>query len=374
MAQDSLSILLQENPSAFDTLSESWGAVLDNYEKSTIAGFYKNTALSGNPSNGVVHAKRFANAIIQDYGTARANRAGNEMRALDIPVFINDDKEFMSWVEEKDIAMYGVDGLIEKETSRQESGMRRYYERKFFAVGATDGDIYAPAGADIALKIEDFIQKLETVKNDFVDGVDRAEMVLVLRPSVYGQIRSQLDNASNPNISTAIGEFGSFHGVVCHSSVYLPDTVDYFIFVNGAIAQPIRQSLYAPNKVEMLDKIAFGMFLYSGTKTLAPDLVFTYGTLGTVTATSTAGTGGNTKTLVTVSSTPGEGNSFYVKLGATVAAPEYGTDVEGWTKLALADGKQEIVHGGGAKLRVAEATASGKIIKVSDSIDVVAGS
>lgn len=377
MAQNSLSIQLQTNPSAVDTLREAWGAVLANYEKGTISGLYKNRQLSGDPENGVVNAKRFANATIKNYGTARSGRAGEKAKVAPVAVPIDDDKEFIEEVEEKDLVMYGVDGLINLRTASQESAMRRYYERKFFNVGSLAGTVHTITGSTIEDKLEEVIQKLEIVKNDFVDGVDRMDMVLVLRPSIYGQARNKIDTLPNAGISPAVGEFGMFHNVVVHSSVYLPDTVDYFIFVKESIAQPIRQSLYAPKKIELSDATAFGMFLYAGTKCVQGDLVFIAGTLGAVTAASTSGgSGQTTKTTITVTSAKSDAaNDFYYLTGATaVAAPAWGDAVgTTWTKLVLTEGAQVITTGTATKIRIAEADAAGKIIKSTAELTITYG-
>lgn len=374
MAENSLSIILQTNASARDTLAEQWGVVLSNYAKGTIAGLYKNTDLSGDPQAGVLHAKRFANATLANYGAARGGSVA-KVRALDVAVNINDNKEVIEEVEEKDLKLYGVEGLIERRTLNQQGAVSRYFERKFFNKGFAQGGVVTLAGSNIEDKLEEVIQKVETVGNDFVDGVDRADMVLALRPSVYGKARNHIDAVSNPNILSSVGEFGYFHGVITHSSVYLPETVDYMIFVKGSIAQPIIESIYNPQKIDLSDSTAFGIFLYSGTETVAPDLVFTAGTLKSAkpTATSTAVAGQNTKTLIEVTNPTklSAGNSYKYLVDATaVAAPTWGADASDWTALTLdASHQATLTVGSATKMRIAE-VASGKIIAVSDEITI----
>lgn len=374
MALNTLSILLQTDNSAKDTLAEQYGKVIENFSKGTISSMYKNTDLSGDPTAGIVNAKRFANATAKTYGTARTNVRGEKIEALPVPVAISDKDEFIEEVEEADLAMYGVDGLISRRVQNQFDGMKRLYERRFFRSGYLSGTPITLTGATIEAKLEEVIQELETVQNDFVDGIDRANMCLVLNPATYGLARNAIDKFPVANVNSGVGEFGIFHGVMTHSSVYLPATVEYLIFVKGAIAQPIKQSIYNPAKIQLSDATAFGMFLYSGTVTVTPDLVFFAGTLGTVTATSTDGAAGETtKTVMTVTSAKRDAaNDFYYLSGASaVTAPAYGDAVGAtWTKLVLTEGSQKITTGTDTKIRIAEANASGKIIAVSAEITI----
>lgn len=79
------------------------------------------------------------------------------------------------------------------------------------------------------------IQKIETTKNDFVNGVPRDMISVVLNPSIYAKIRNYLDNtANNANVNTAVAEFGVFHGVKIYNSVirttkYLKRVIDFSI-------------------------------------------------------------------------------------------------------------------------------------------------
>ena len=65
----SLNTLLDTTGKMF--LAEEYGKVIENVQKLTISGKMKNTELSGDPHAGTVEAKRFANAVPKNYGTAR---------------------------------------------------------------------------------------------------------------------------------------------------------------------------------------------------------------------------------------------------------------------------------------------------------------
>lgn len=274
---DSLSIVLQSDSSAKDKLSEEYGKVIENLQKSTISEIIKNTDLSGDPSSGTVEAKRFANATAADYGTARGNAYGDKINALPVVVPLNVNKEFIEEVEEKDLRTYGVAGLIERRVANQGNAMKRLLERAFFTEAKSAGSSLSLTSDTAMGKLEEAIQAIETTNNDFVDGVERDLIVVVASPAFYGQVRNALDTTAQANVKTNIAEYGQFHGVDVYSSVYLPSGVDFVIMVKGAIAQPVLPSIYNPTKIELSDATGFGIFLYFGTKAVMPDLIKYYG-------------------------------------------------------------------------------------------------
>lgn len=277
---DSLSIQLQTDASAKDKLAESYGKVIENLEKSTISSVLKNTDLSGDPASGTVEAKRFANAIAQNYGTARGNGYANKVKAKPVVVALDTNKEFIEEVEEKDLRTYGIGGLIERRTTNQGGAMKRLLERAFFTEAVNSGSALTLSSSTIEGKFEEAIQEIETTKNDFVDGVERDLINIVCSPATYGQIRTYLDKGvNNSNVSTAVGEFGQFHGVDVYSSVYLPSGIDFIIMVKGSVAQPVIPSIYNPAKIELSDATGFGIFLYFGTKAVTPELIKYAGTV-----------------------------------------------------------------------------------------------
>ena len=277
---DSLSIQLQTDPSAKDKLAESYGKVIENLEKSTISSVLKNTDLSGDPASGTVEAKRFANATAQNYGTARGNGYANKVKAKPVVVALDTDKEFIEEVEEKDLRTYGINGLIERRTANQGGAMKRLLERAFFTEAVTSGSALTLSSANIEDKFEEAIQEIETTNNELVDGDERDLINIVCSPATYGQIRTYLDKGvNNSNVSTAVGEFGQFHGVDVYSSTYLPNGVDFIIMVKGSIAQPVIPSIYNPAKIELSDATGFGIFLYFGTKAVTPELIKYAGTV-----------------------------------------------------------------------------------------------
>ena len=224
------------------------------------------------PNSGTVEAKRFSNATAEDYGTARSGGKANKIKANPVVVALDVNKELIEEVEEKDLRTYGVNGLIERRVSNQGNSINRLLEREFFKEAVKEGTKVTLTATKIEEMFEEAIQKVETTKNDFVDGVERDMINIVCSPEYYGKIRTYLD-AGKANIETDIEEFGRYHGVNVFSSVYLPTGVDFVVMVNGSVAQPVITSVYNPTKIELSDATAFGTFLYFGTKAVTPDLI-----------------------------------------------------------------------------------------------------
>ena len=376
MAQDALKIVLESNTGTKDVLAEQYGTVFDNLSHSTISMQYKNQDIvSGDAvKGGILNFRRYANSTLQPYGTARTANKGNGLQSQPISININDDKELMEEIEEKDLRLSGFNDLVIKRALNQEDSMRIYTEQKFFNTGVLAGTVHTLVGSAIDTKLEEIIQLVETCKNNFVNGVTRNNIVLVLRPATYGLARNYIDTVSNPNINSAIGEFGMFHGVMVHSSIYLPDTVDYFVMAKGSIGQPIIQNVREPFVPQYADAISFGMYLYMGHGAVMPDLIFFAGTLGTATLTTVYGGASNKTTITPTNTKSAPANTFWYKADASaITAPVYGANAAtaGYTEMTLTDGAQTLTVATEAKIRVAECDDSGRIIKVSADTAIV---
>jgi phosphoheptose isomerase len=270
---DSLSIQLQTSQTAKDKLKEEYGKVIENVQKRTISALLKNKDLSGDASSGTMEAKRFSNATAEEYGTARSGGKANKIKAKPVVVALDVNKELIEEVEEKDLRTYGVNGLIERRVSNQGNSINRLLEREFFKEAVKEGTKVTLTATKIEEMFEEAILKVETTKNDFVDGVERDMINVVCSPEYYGKIRTYLDQGNNANVETDIEEFGRYHGVNVFSSVYLPTGVDFVVMAVGSVAQPVITSIYNPTKIELSDATAFGTFLYFGTKAVTPDLI-----------------------------------------------------------------------------------------------------
>lgn len=268
----SLAVLLSTTGN--DYLAEKYGAVIENIMKNGLAARIKNTALSGTPTSGTVEAKRFVNRTSNAYGTARTGGAGVKVTATPVTIAIDTDKELVTEVEQKDVSLYGVDAFVERQIAMDEKSMIRELERAFWTTANTAGTaVTLTAGNTVEEDAEQLIQALETVTNSYVDGVERDMINLVCQPSFFGKLRTYLDKVEDGG--AAGEEIGRYHGVKVYSSVYLPNAVTKAICIaDGAIAQPVMANVSAPEKIQLSNAIAFGLFYSYGTKDVAADLIF----------------------------------------------------------------------------------------------------
>lgn len=258
-----------------DKLAEEYGKVIENIQARTLSARLKNTDLSGDPTSGTVEAKRFVNVVGQAYGTARGAGKGNAVKAKPVIVAINDNTEYLEEVEEKDLRTYGVNGLIERRTRNHENQLAVELDTKFFAEAVNAGSEFTPTKTDVAEEVEEAIQKVETTKNEFVQGVPRNMIEVVMSPAYYGSLRTKINASGNSLklVGMANYEEGTFNNTKVYSSAFLPAGTDYIVMVNGAVAQPVHTSIYNPKKVDLSDATAFGLFAYKGTKAVMEDLI-----------------------------------------------------------------------------------------------------
>ena len=265
-----------------DKLAEEYGKVIDNLQHITLASQLKNTDLSGDPTSGTVEAKRFKNISGNAYGTARTAGKGQAVKETPVVIAINDDTEYIEEVEEKDLKTYGVAGLIERRTKNHQDALAVELDTKFFAEAVNAGTSFtASVGATIEDEIEQAIQTIETTKNDFVNGVPRNMIEVVMSPSYYGRLRNKINSIVNSNNLGVVPNYeqGTFNNVNVYSNVFLPNGINYVVMVKGAVAQPVMTSIMNPEKVQLSDATAFGLFAYKGTKAVMPDLIIYNGTV-----------------------------------------------------------------------------------------------
>lgn len=270
---ESLAILTTADGKEY--LSELYGKTIENVQKALLSTGMKNTELSGDPEAGSVEAKRFANANSQDYGTARAAGAGNKIKAQPVTVSIDKDREIVEELENKDVKLYGVDGVLNRRAANHHLRMAAELDKEFFSVAA-DAAVAVTIAADAAIEdeLEAIIQECENTQNDFVDGVPRSMMHLVLSTAYYGKVRSNLDKQTRSNVDTAAEEFYTWHGVRCDSCVHLPTGCDYLLLVTGAVAQPVMSDAYSAEKIPLSEAYGVSLFYHYGTKVVTPDLIF----------------------------------------------------------------------------------------------------
>ena len=271
---DALSIELQT--SGKEKLAEAYGKVIENIQAVTLSARLKNKDLSGDPTSGTVEAKRFVNVQGQAYGTARSAGKGNAIKVKPVPIAIDDNTEYIEEVEEKDLKTYGVEGLIARRTTNHQNALAVELDTKFFAVAKNAGTKFTPTKNDIAEEVEEAIVTVETVKNDFVQGVPRNMIEVVMSPKYYGALRTKINAVPNSQglVGMANYEEGIYNNAKVYSTPFLPAGVDYIVMVNGAVAQPVMTSVSEPAKIQLSDATGFGLFAYKGTKAVMEDLIF----------------------------------------------------------------------------------------------------
>lgn len=270
----SLNILLESEGK--DYLAELYGRVIEGVQKALVSTGMKNLDLSGDPVSGTVEAKRFVNATSKEYGTARTAGKGDAVKAKPVTVAINVDKEIVEELEQKDVRLYGVDGVLDRRAGNHILRMAAELDNAFFTAAAAEATAINQSGyTTVADELEAVIQECETTQNDFVDGVPRSMMHLVLSPKYYGKIRNDLDRVTNnANVNTSAEEFNVWHGVRTHSCVHLPAGCDYLLLVEGAVAQPVMADQYVAEKIPLSNAFGIELFYHYGTAVVTPDLIF----------------------------------------------------------------------------------------------------
>lgn len=263
------------------TLEEIYGLVIENVQKSTLSTALKSQMYTGNPASGSVEFKRFVNSASKVYGTARTAGKGDKITAPPTTVNLSNHKEIVEEVAKFDIDTFGVADIMRRRADNHVMSMSAELDRAFFTEANTSGTAFTPASGvtDIQNIVESMIQTLETTKNDYVDGVDRSMMDLVLTPAKYGELRLYLDTQSNPDVDTAAEEFGLYHGVRVYSCTRMPadgsNVTNAILMVRGAVAQPVVVNQYgAPEKIPLSNDYAVSLFYDYGTKALTSDLIY----------------------------------------------------------------------------------------------------
>lgn len=273
---DAMSIITSQ--ATADKLAELDGQLIDNIQKDALSSILKNQEYSGDPTTGSVEINRFKNAESQNYGTARTNAAGNKLKNTGkVTVNVDTDKEIVEEVANKDLMLFGIAGLADRRTANHSKRVAAALDRAFFATAeAASTNVSIPNGATIEEAVEKVIQTLETVNNDWVDGVNREDIELTLTPAVYGKLRTYIDKVQDGGATKEAVEY--FHGVRVYSNVR--QTKGILCQYHGAVAQPVIINQYAAEKIGLSNDVAIELFYSYGTKAVMPDLIFsaTYGT------------------------------------------------------------------------------------------------
>lgn len=260
-------------------LKELYGYVIENVQKETLSSGFKSQSYTGNPAAGSVEYKRFANSSSKAYGTARTAGKGDAIVAPPTVVNLDIHREIVEECAQFDLDTFGVGGLMARRVDNHITTMASELDVAFFAsaFATGGGTAFTPTATALEGILEEYIQTLETVGNEYVRGVPRSIMNLVCSPAFYGKVRDLLDTKPNPNVDTAAESFGTYHGVRVYSSINLPAGQNAVLMIDEAIAQPVVSYPYGnPEKIPLSNDFGVMLFFDYGVKVLTPDLVFTY--------------------------------------------------------------------------------------------------
>jgi hypothetical protein len=267
--QDALNIYIRDEEK--DKLAETYGEVIEAVQKGAISEQIKNKNYSGDPSTGSVEISRFANAKVNDKGTARTNGEGDKLKnSGKVTINVDTDKEIVEEFTRKDLKLHGVSGIAEKRKTNHIKRMIAYLDTEFFAKAEEEGTaLTIPAEITaIAEKLEALIQSVETTVNDWVDGVDRDMLVLTVTPAVYGKLANYIDSVPN-SINGLNDEI--FHKVRIYSNHR--QTKDAICMIDGAVAQLVTTDEYDVEKIPLSNDYGLELFFSKGTKAVMPDLI-----------------------------------------------------------------------------------------------------
>ncbi len=272
MAVDAHNIY-SDNATTKAKLAEIKGQIIEAVIKGTVSTKIKNTFGIGNPSAGSVTYDRLKNAVSKEYGTARGAGKGEPVRNTGRVINnIDDRQEIVEEYDNTDIKQFGIADLITRRKNSQASSLARYLDTAFFTEAVKSGtEIQSLTSAmPIEEVLEKVIQTVETVKNDWVDGVDRSEIVLTVTPAIYGKLANYLNKVKN-EITGEVDVL--FNGQVRIFSNHR-QTKAIIAMHEGAIAQDVNVFDFDPQKVPFSNSVEASLFFAQGTKAVEPDLVF----------------------------------------------------------------------------------------------------
>lgn len=272
--QSSLNIADYLTPEVMDNLAETLDGVIENIQAGCVSEALKAKNGSGDPTTGSVEYKRFANAKLQAKGTARTQGRGNQVKAKPVIVNIDDDKEIIEELQEKDLKLYGIDGMAQKRSKNAKDVIKTYYDRKFFRIARDAGIQVARVSGDTIKSIVDrLINTAKVTNNDFIDGIEESQLALVVNTTYKSGLKDYLDSLPN-GTTPSNGAIGMYQSVITYESNRMPSDVPAMVMLNEeAVALPSYLSEYDAEKVPFDDAIALELFAYSGGEALVPEAI-----------------------------------------------------------------------------------------------------
>lgn len=277
-----LSIYQSEDAKAY--LKNIIVGIFENIGTKTLAGRLKSRNANLTQAAGSYEFKRFSNAESQEYGTARTAGKGQKIVAAPITVNLDINREIveeLNLFDGQSFTQETFEALVNRRKTAIALALERELDRAFFANIKTEGTaagIAIDTTGDIVAQLEEVIVKLVTTQNEYVDGVDRENMALVVSPKLYSKLKTELNDVYNFSGTVEEGTFKGINGVAVFEALRLPDGVDYVLLTMDSVAQPILQTGVDVEKIPLSNDYAISVFYRYGTKTLAKELAL-YGAI-----------------------------------------------------------------------------------------------
>lgn len=275
---EALSIMLEDGVT-LDELAEKQNQIIENVQKALISTYLKNNEYSGNPQAGSVVYKRFVNSAVKPYGTAALAGDGDAIKIDPVTINLDQNYEIVETVEKQDLVQYGIIGMVEKRQKNMEASLGRFLDTIFFAQAYHEGTHFTPSGdatTDLK-KVEELLVSVETTANEYVDGVDRESLALILSTSYRSKLINEIVDLPQGHLATTAGAIGILGGTVVFDSNRLPkatgQVVDAIAMFVGAVGQPVSfQDMYV-EKLQLKNKYGIELFFNYGCKAVMPDLI-----------------------------------------------------------------------------------------------------
>lgn len=275
MAQNSLNVYTDLAQETKDALNQVLKGVVENIQVGAVSEAIKNKRGSGNPEAGTIQYKRFANAVLKSKGTARLAGKGSPLEDENILINLNDDKEIVEELQNKDVKLLGIPALAERRRANFSKRVIAYLDTKFFATAKGAGTAYAGEQTNVDKILDEMIVTAKTTQSVYIDGIDAEDLVIVLDAQWRKDMKNKLDALPN-GTDPRNGLIGRYDSIDVHESNRLGSGVHAFVMLKESVAEPWFLSEYQAEKVPFDDAIALENFLYCGAGALNPEAIYYY--------------------------------------------------------------------------------------------------
>jgi hypothetical protein len=271
MGYDAINILASDEGKA--KLAVEFRGVLENIQAKTLAMQLRSTDLSGDPKGGRIEVKKFKNFESAEYGTAASGRGDTALKEKIAYIDIDKDREIIKDIEEKDAKLYGVDDLVGKVGTNAEKTMTRELDKAFFTYAESVATAYTPGEGETTILdiLDGAVTELNELSNDYIDGVDDEDIVIVLNSANYKKVRRYLDSVANSNVNSTEGTFRTLHDIQIEKAVRLPDGCGGLIMIKNIIGLPVLVNGVNTEKVQKRNAVSAQLFYDYGVGTATPE-------------------------------------------------------------------------------------------------------